>query len=646
MLQSIRDRLTGPIVWFVIGLICIPFAFWGIESFRSGSNADPALAKVGSDEISQSEFRQGYEQRYQQLANLMGENFRPDMIDQVRFRKNVLDDMVQESVLRQYTQDAGYRASDAALFDYLSSAPAFQEDGKFSAQRYRDLLTRRGMTTQGFEAQLRTSLAIDQLRESIVDSAFVSSDETALAYRIGGQTRDVDIARFSITQIKPTVEVADDAVADYYETNKSRYMAPERLKLAYVDLDIETLSKAPTPSDDVLKVLYDAEKESRFASTEERRARHILIAFGTDKSAAKNKLEALAKRIADGEDFAAIAKESSEDPGSKGQGGELGWVKRGMMVAKFEDALFKLKDGEVSAPVETEFGWHLIQVEETKPATIRPFEDASVRDELTELYQQRDLEKRFQEQSEQLEQLAFENPASLDAVAEALGLKVQTTDWFTRAGGPGILSEQAVKDAAFSPPVLTDNENSKPVSLAPTRVVVIRKAEYEAPRQRSLEEVKATVVDELQTEGAKKMAQTKADALEAAIRAGTSAPDAITAAGAALQHESGLARTATTPDRLIVDAAFRLPHPMGGQPSVGRVSLESGDLAVILLNSVQTPEAPTASVVGSTRSRLREATAGSEFSAVRQALEDDIKVEIMKPQETGEAAPADEGAGS
>jgi peptidyl-prolyl cis-trans isomerase D len=644
MLQNIRDRLSGPIVWFVIGLICIPFAFWGIESFKGGST-DPIVAKVGDHEITQAEFRQGYDQRYQQLQQMLGESFKPGMIDQARFRKNVLDDMIQEQVLRQYSHEAGYRASDAAVFNYLSSVPAFQENGKFSTKIYRDLLARRGLQPQRFEGDLRQSLVIDQLRENISDSAFVSSEEAQITRRISGQTREVAMAVLPIARFQKDVQVTDAQVAARYEENKSNYMAPERLKLAYVDLDLDKLPKTANPGADVLKVAYDAEKDSRFTGAEERRASHILVAFGADKSASKAKIEKIQTELKGGASFADEAKKNSDDPGSKTQGGDLGWVKRGMMTKSFEDSLFALKSGETSDVVETEFGYHLIKLDELKAPTARSFDDPAVQAELLELYQQREAQKRFQETSDKLEQLAFESPTSLDGVAQTLGLKVETTDWFTRAGGAGILAQESVKTAAFSPEVLTDNENSKPLSVSPGRVVVIRKSEYEAPRQRPMNEVADGIREELKLAAAKTQAAAKSKELLAALRKGDTLDAASAAAGAEMHADAKLTRNGTTPERAVIDASFKLPRPLEGKPSAGEVTLANGDLAVILLRKIDEPDSDPSAAQRDV-AQLREAVAGAEFAAMRKSLEKDIKVKIENaPADDTAAAPAPDSGG-
>ena len=641
MLQAIRDKSTGWIVWFIVGLIVVPFAFWGIESFRTGGG-DPVIAKVGDQEITQSQYRAGYEQRYQQLQMMMGENFRADQFDQSRFRQAVLDDMTQESMLRQFVRHAGYRASDAALFTYLNKVPAFQQDGKFSKEAYLAALSRQGMKPERFESQLRDSLEMEQMRETVLQTAFVTPADAALAYRLANEERELSYAVFDYNQYVAQIEPTDAAIKSRYETDKAKYMAPERIKLAYVELSADSLNKAAPPPADVLQVIYNAEKEGRFTTAEERRARHILVSFGTDKAAAKAKIEKLAEQIKHGGNFAEIAKANSDDTGSKSQGGELGWVKHGQMVEKFEKALYALKQGEVSGPVETEFGWHLIQAEELKPAKVRAFDEPAVQAELSEIYISREREKRFQEQTEKIEQLAFENPASLDAVVKALGVTVQTTDWFTRAGGVnGLTANDAIKQAAFSKEVALDGDNSKPITIAPGKVVVIRKAEYEAPRQKPLTEVMEAVRADLKSDGAKAKAQTDAQQMSAAIRAGQTATQLAAARGVALKSAGYLKRDNATEDRSIINTLFRMPRPKAGESTAQDIRLANGNVAVVVLSGVKEAAPSTTALDAAQQQRQRDALAGAEFGAYRKAIEKSITIKIVNPP-AAEAAPTPE----
>lgn len=632
MLQQIRDRTTGLIAGFIVAIVAIPFAFFGIDTF-TGGGGDPVVAKVGDQKIHESQFRRQYEQRYQQLVQLMGENFRADMFDQNRLRSAVLRDMTQETMLRQYTESQGYRADDATLFESIRTEPAFQRDGTFDTQAYRDALSRVGYTPDRYENQLRDTVEMNQMREAIVTTAFVTDVEAQQAVRLENQERTLQYAVFEVARYRDRVTVSDEDVQAQYEETKSRYMAPERLKLAYIELSLDGLPEAAVPADDVLKVLYEAEKAGRFTTQPERKARHILIGFGADKEAARTKAEALKAQIDGGADFSDLAKANSEDTGSKAAGGDLGWVRRGQMVKSFEDALFGLDQKQVSAPVETEFGWHLIRVDEIKPAVVRSFDDPQVRQELTELFQNRERQQRFQEMSDRLEQLAFENAGSLDPVAEALELKVQATDWFVRGSGTGIAANEDVVAAAFSPEVLKDGENSKPISLGGNRIVVVRKAEYEAPRQKPLEEVAGSVRAELVDEAARKQVAQEASEVLNAVRAGTDFQQIVSAKGGELRNPGVIRRDNSTVERAVVEAAFRLARPTEGTMSYGDATLPDGGRAVLALSSVAAPQ-EAATPAEAQRQRLRDTAAGGEFGAYMKMIEDSVGIEIIAQPES------------
>lgn len=631
MLQSIRDRLTGPIVWFVIGLIAIPFAFWGIDSFSSGGNSDPVLAKIGDSKITQGQFRQAYEQRYQQYRSLLGENFRADLFDQGQFRSSILDDMVQESALRQFARDSGYRASDATLRDFLTSVPAFQKDGKFSADTYKQLLERQGLKADRYESQVRESLVIEQLRASVQETAFVTPADAWEAFRLENQARSITVVPVAAAGFREQVKVSDEQIASRYESDKAQYMAPERIKLAYVELDRTKLQPAEAPAAEALKTIYDAEKDARFGSAEERRASHILVAFGADKSVAKKKAEDLLAQLRAGGDFAKLAESNSEDPGSKTKGGDLGWIKKGMMVPRFEEAVFGLKAGEIAGPVETEFGWHLIRLDELKAAATRPFDDQTVQTELLEAYRTREADRRFQELSAKLEQLAFEKP-DLAAVAQELGLTVQNTDWFARAGGAGIAALDPVKQAAFSPEVLTDGENSKPLTASPDSVVVIRKSEYEPARQKPLDEVRDAVREAVTVSEASRLAKAAAEALLAEVKGGAELKVAATARKLEVKYSGDAKRRQADVDAAVLEAAFKLPRPEAGKAEVRMV--ETGrDAVVLALSAVIDPPRAEGkdAALDEERSRLRDSLAGAEFAAYRKSVEDEVKVKIVNP---------------
>ena len=630
MMQTIRDRMSGPIVWAIIGLIAIPFAFVGIETFQGGG-ADPTVAKVGDQKITTAQLEAAYQQRLQRLQQMLGENFRSDMIEPTRFREGVLQEMVQETALQQHAAKTGYTASDAAILDSIRAIPAFQKDGQFSAERYREALAAQGMQPEGFERQLRQGLSIDQIRDGVLASAFVTPAEAAAAWRLARQERVFSTVTFKAADYEPAITITDADIAKQFAERGENYRAPERLKLKVVEFDVAKLPEAPAPEAALLKTLYDADSKA-FSTPEERRARHILFAFGADKSAALKKAEDAKTRLDAKADFAALASELSDDPGSKGSGGDLGWVRKGLMTPKFDEALFGLGKSEVSAPIETEFGWHLIQLEEIKPAVTKAFEDASVQAELLASYRRQDVAKRYQQLSEKIEQLAFENPTSLDAVAQAIGGTVETTDWFTRTSGTGLTANQAVISAAFSPEVLEDNENSKPISIGTNRVAVLRKAEYEPARARKLEEVSEQIRAELKASRASEKAAAEADVLVKAVQGGATLEAAATERQHAAKASGAVRRDAEGTERAVLDAAFRLPRPSAGKLSVGKTAVGKTEVVVIALAEVKdaTPETDD-SAFKQQSTQLKDALAGAEFAGFRTDLERRLGVKRDAP---------------
>ncbi len=628
MLQKIRDRATGPLAWFIVGIICVPFAFFGVEAFRSGG-ASSDVAKVGSEKISESALRQQYEQRYQQLQQMLGENFRADLINPDLLRKSVLDGLIQDAVTRQYLHSERYRIDDQAVLEFIRSQQSFQENGQFSPGLYRDRLARQGMNPIQYEDRVRSYLTGQQLRQAVSNSTVVTEKELAQAYRWEKQQRRFAQRVYRATAATPDIEIDDAQVQERYEQRKDSLLAPERLRVEYVALDRNALKDAVEVSPDALRALYDAEKESRFSIPEERLARHILIRAGDQAQA---QIQDLAKRLEEGADFAELAQAHSQDPGSKKKGGDLGWVTRGMMVKPFEDALFELEKGAISAPVETDFGWHVLQLLDVREAGMRDFDEESTQLELRDLYQERIARERFDELLEQLEQLSFENPASLEPVAQALQLEVQQSEWFTREGGAGIAAEDAVVEAAFSDVVLKDKENSLPVA-AGRRRVVLRLLAHEAERPQTLDEVRAELKAELVREAVAAKLEALAKADLARLESGeVKLKDLPATAVAENQPEMTVQRNDALPSRAVISALFGLEPPAPETAQYHWLTLPDGDVAVLELAQVIDGDWAKAEDTerSATRQRVLAQRANQEYAALEAALRDRTKVKIYR----------------
>lgn len=630
MLQSIRDRATGPIAWGIVGLITIPFAFWGIDSYMRGpSNIE--VAEVGDVEISQVQLQRAYDQYYQRLQQLMGENFDPDSINNAQLRRGVLDNIVREELLTQHVRDSGYRVSDLAIANALREQTSFQENGSFSAERYREVLARNGYTPAAYEARLRNAMAVDQLQGGLTASAFVTRTEVEAAARLEKQQRRVQYLQFDAEKYARKANISAEDIKNFYHDQPDRFSTPERVQLEYIELDRTGLEPASKPDEVVLKAMYDAEKDSRFTKPEQRRARHILIQTEDEKDeAAKARIDELATKLNAGANFESLAKKYSEDTGSRDDGGDLGWIGLGVMVPEFEQALFSLSEGQTSDPVKSPFGWHLILLEELRPQQVQSFDSEEVQEVLLRLYREKELAERFQQMSKRLDDLSFDNPDSLEPAADALDLKVQTTNWLGREGGEGLAQHQAVLDAAFSAAVLEDRENSSLLKLSDDRLVVVRVKAHEPARQRPLKEVRDEIEDQLRrqygvAEG-RKLALAAVDRLREGESAGAVASDL----NSSLEVPGWVERTADNIPAELVDTVFSMPQPRSGKASVRHASLADGNQAVLILSAVKDgdPAKLTEQERSDIESRLAARTANMEFRVYESAVKDSIDVTI------------------
>ncbi len=626
MLQKIRDRATGPLAWFIVGIICIPFAFFGIEAFRS-DGAARSVAKVEGQEITEAALQQRYQQRYQQLQQMLGENFRPDMINPDMLRESVLQGMIQEAVTDAYLADQSYRVADETVLATIRGEQAFQQNGHFSPTLYRDTLARQGMNPVQYEDRVRTFLTDQQLRQAVSNSVIVTEAELAAEWAIDRQQRRFNHRVYSAQAVRESISIDDAAVEARYEERKASLITPERVRVHYVELDQMALKQQVDVTAEALQALYEEQKDTRFKVAEERKARHILVRASEDDARAK--IDAAAERLAAGEDFAAVAKEVSQDPGSKNKGGDLGWVSAGMMVAPFEDAMFALEAGAVSEPVETQFGWHLIQVQDIRPERVRAFDEPEVQTELDDLYREREARARFDELAEKLEQVSFENPASLDPVAEQLGLEIKTSEWMTRDGGAGIGSSDAVIAAAFSDLVLNAGENSLPLDVG-RRQIVLRVAEHEEERPQTLEEVRSDLVEALTREAVEEKLQAMAEADRAALADGKTLADLPAENGAENQKPVTAERGDSAPARVIIATVFGMATPQDGTPSYETARLPNGNLALIELTQVTDGNWADAieTEKESTKRRMMAKRADQEYMALQAALraQADVKV--------------------
>jgi peptidyl-prolyl cis-trans isomerase D len=627
MLQKIREKITGWVAWTIVITIGVVFAVWGIDlSFTPR----PMAAKVNGEEVPVEPVRRAY----QEQAARFQQAFRGDIPEEIaaEIRRGVIEQFVRRELLQQRVEQQGYRVGDAALMEYVQSYDVFQVGGQFSMDAYRAALAGAGYTPAMFEAEQRRMLAIQQLQDAVVLSSFVTEDELERRVALQRELREVEWVALPLDRFLEEVEVSDADVEARYQGSAERWMTAESVDLAYIELRIDRLADDVQVSEDDLRAFYELEmtrEPERYAGRERRKAAHILVRPGDDPGAAEVRARELRERIEAGEEFAAVAAEASDDPGSARVGGDLGWVERGMMVPAFEEALFGMEEGTLSEPVRSEFGWHLIRLEEVEQTGGSSFEEA--RNELLRAYARRRAEDRYYDDAETLARIAFENPDSLQPAATELGYEVQAVEGVTRRGGPGIGANPAVIDAAWSESVFERRENSRLLELEDGHAAVIRVAAHNPPELRPLQDVAAQIGNEIRRERAAERARELGEQARARLAEGEAIAEVAESLEADFVAGITVVRNDETVPPDVAQAAFSAQRPAAGAPSVVAAEGPNAHFVVRVLSA--TPgglELLRADERRELNDQVRGARASQELQAYLEHLRQGAKVTVFE----------------
>ncbi|UZE88349.1 SurA N-terminal domain-containing protein [Pseudomonas viciae] len=621
MLQNIRDNSQGWIAKTIIGVIVALMALTGFDAiFQATTNSNDA-AKVNGEKISQNELSQAVDMQRRQLMQQLGKDFDASLLDEKMLRDSALKGLIDRKLLLQGANDAKFAFSEAALDQVILQTPEFQVDGKFSAERFDQVIRQLGYNRMQFRQMLAQEMLIGQLRAGLAGSGFVTDAQVLAFARLEKQTRD--FATLNIKADPSAVKLTDDEVKAYYDKHAKEFMTPDQVVIDYLELKKASFFDQVSVKDEDLQAAYQKEIANL---SEQRRAAHILIEVNdkVTEAQAKAKIEEIQARLAKGESFEALAKEFSQDPGSANNGGDLGYAGPGVYDPEFEKALYALNKDQVSAPVRTDFGLHLIKLLGVEAPEVPSF--ASLKDKLTRELKTQQVEQRFVEATKQLEDASFE-ASDLAQPAQDLKLTVHTSAPFGREGGEGVAANRAVVTAAFSPEVLDEGANSTAIELDPETVVVLRAKEHRKPEQMSLESVSGAIRTQLAKEHASAAAKTQADELIVSLRDGKTALDKPVA-GQSWKVSEAATRNQEGIDPAVLQALFRMPKPESkDKPTFASVTLPDGSLVVVRLNGVNEAAAPTDEEKAQYRRYLASRIGQQDFAAYRKQLESqaDIK---------------------
>lgn len=582
MLEKIRDGLKGWIAWVVIALIGVPLVLTFVGGNSPFTGAGTA-ASVNGEDIPIVEFQRVLQDRTVARQQETRSQLSPEVEQQLK--QETLDGLVLNRAVLQFVHKAGFRVSAQRVADHIRSLKNFQVGGQFSKPAYDAALAANGASAAAFESEQRSLLEVNQLQDGIAGSAFFTPAEFRRIIALDQERRDLEYVLFDPKVLGAAITPSDAEIQAYYATNSAQFQSEETVDLDYLEISLADAERDYVPDEAALRKAYD-EDPTRFRSAEERHARHILITAGTDRSdaAAKALADEIEKKLADGADFAALAAQYSGDPGSAARGGDLGFAARGVYVEPFEKALFALKPGETSAPVKTEFGYHIIRLEAIKASEGQDFEQ--VREQLAASLREQKAQDSFYALAERLDDLALENPGSLEPAAREAGLQIRRYPGYTRAGGGPFGDNSDLISAVFSDAVLEGGENTPLIELDQGRVVVARVAQHKLPAARPLAEVRDEIVARLRSLRAATEAKTRGEAILKRQQTGEDLAAVLASMDLHLTRTGPVLRRSPLLPPELLSAVFRTPAPVDGKPVVRGVSLGDGSYAVFRLDRV------------------------------------------------------------
>jgi len=615
MLQNIRDNSQGWIAKTIIGVIIVLLGLTGFDAILSTTRNSQNAAEVNGAKIGLMELNQAVEMQRRQLLQQLGKDFDASQLSEGLLRNAALNGLIERKLLLQGAESAGFAFSQGALDQLILHTPEFQVEGKFDATRFDRVIAQMGYSRSQFRQMLEQEMLTGQLRAGLAGSGFVTDREVEAFARLEQQTRD--FATLTLSAEPTGVKLEDSAVQAYYDEHATRYMTPEQVVVEYVELRRDTFFNQAEVKDEDLQALYHREIANL---AEQRQAAHILIDVNDNLSdeQAKAKVDELKARIDKGEDFATLAKEFSKDPGSAGKGGDLGYAGPGVYDPAFEQALYALKKGEVSSPIRSEFGWHLIKLVDVRAPEIPSFD--SLKEKLVRDLKSDQVEQAFVEASRKLENAAFE-ASDLTQPAQELGLQVRVSSPFGREGGEGLTANRQVIQAAFSSEVLVQGSNSGAIELDPDTVVVLRVKEHRKPEQIPFEQVADSIRGQLLKQRAAEDVKSRGEALLGELRQGhTPVEQAQQSEG--WQVVEAAARSQDGIDPAILQALFRMPKPAAAdKPTFAGVALANGGYVLIRLTGVSDPEGGlSVEEKGMYRRFLASRSGQQDFAAYRRQL--------------------------
>ena len=606
----------------ILGLISLTFTFWGINSYFSGTSSEDYMAKIGNQHVTPQEFANALSQRQEQLRRARGGKVEPELLDNQDMRAAVLDTLIRQQLLLGQATHNGMSVSDHDLERLIGTEPTFQQDGKFSSALYMDWLNSQGYTQVAFENSMRRDLMQARMNEAYRGSAIVPGTIAERLLHINNEQREVSMRPLIPDQFLVNVKLPPDAAQKYYDAHQKDFQVPDRVRLDYIVFSIDMVAERVAVSDSEVRQFYEA-NHARYAMDEQRRASHILIvvdpkADAVAKQAARAKAEQLSQQVQRNPlQFSEVAKKNSQDPGSAVQGGDLGWFPHGAMVKPFDDAVFQMKPGQISGPIETQYGYHIIRLDAVKG---RGFDE--LKTQVASDLKRQKATQQYSQLAEQLNDLAFEQGGSLQPAADALKLTIQHSGWLNRSNSNDkLLGNPKLLQAVFSDDVLKNKRNTDAIDVGGNTLVVAHLTDYQPASTRPFPEVSAEIEKYLAHQQAAQLAAAQGRDLLERLKRGE---NIAIAWGPSKSVSHSAIQEATN---LLVQEAFKVD--VSKLPAYGGVESPQGGYMLLKISRVsENNESDDAGKLETVKGQLQQTVGQEEMSAYIASLKltTDVKV--------------------
>ena len=589
MLITIREKASGVIGWTVAGVIILVFAVWGIGSYFEGVS-EIIVATADKIEINQQTYQQAMSDRRRRLVQMMGRNVDAELFSSTAFKRQVVEELIDTTLQNETLHASGFRISDAQLAALIQNTAVFHTDGQFDRDRYELLVQNAGMTIQGYESYQRQQGVVDQLVRGLGQSAIVSGNSIDKAWKLLDQRRIASYTTLEFDNFLDDIQVSEAAIEKEYQANLDGYFEPASIQVDYLKLSVEDLgAKLDVDEADILRMYED--NPDRYRQPGSRSVSHILLSVSPDAVDAqidqvRRSASEIVARARGGESFASLAEVNSDDKGSAKRGGELGVIRPGTMVKPFEDAVFEMVEGEISEPVRTQYGFHVIRLDRITESTVQSLDQ--VRSEIKAEVRRLRAEEQFNELAEILGSTVFEQPDSLEPAADHLGVQVMRSEWFTQDAGTGIAEFQGVRDAAFGNEVLIDGLNSELIEIDQDNLVAVRKVDYRARRQLDLDEARPELEKRLRAVEASDRMEKAGEDLVARLKSGADWDELLIAHKLARVRLPEATETLLEPlEQVVARVVYAALVPLSGQIVYGGERISPARYAIYRLERVE-----------------------------------------------------------